>query len=454
MVSGCCEGLFTKRCAEFIFSAQIQHFQWTGNSAARQLAASQGVGRIRHLSAKILWIQQEVLAGNVAVGQVPTSLNLSDVGTKVLSRNRLYALMFEIGAINPDTLELVGQEEHTIMVEQMNHRDAMSKVVKFIKRLSLVMGMQGLESMVAEGALISDDQTCNGPETSQTNFWIWMALGLMLAAFVMVALAGYFMLRKVAKDLQQCWNQVGDEDHFIGQQSERIDRLEQRCEALENQFGQQSCILGDQINETSNELSMTHDYLTGLHYSLVERGGFLRNGLGLSHDQWIHLTTLERANMISSRTMGSESFMRMVRQRTVPTETADQTDGLPDGERAESEEGEHDMEVEPTTTSTLGERTQSLEEMLNFIKAEHQECSNRNEYWDANNLQNLTLELLEGIQNNVPTNSMYGRCRARIVEVFSDLADRAVDQNRWSSADRYTAISNAYSEETVESQWQ
>ena len=138
----------------------------------------------------------------------------------------------------------------------------------------------------------------------------------------------------------------------------------------------------------------------------------------------------------------------------MPTETADQTDGLPDGERAESEEGEHDMEVEPTTTSTLGERTQSLEEMLNFIKAEHQECSNRNEYWDANNLQNLTLELLEGIQNNVPTNSMYGRCRARIVEVFSDLADRAVDQNRWSSADRYTAISNAYSEETVESQWQ
>ena len=104
MVSGCCEGLFIKRCAEFIFSAQIQHFQWTGNSAARQLAASQGVGRIRHLSAKILWIQQEVLAGNVAVGQVPTSLNLSDVGTKVLSRNRLYALMFEIGAINPDTL--------------------------------------------------------------------------------------------------------------------------------------------------------------------------------------------------------------------------------------------------------------------------------------------------------------------------------------------------------------
>ena len=42
---------------------------------------------------------------------------------------------------------------------------------------------------------------------------------------------------------------------------------------------------------------------------------------------------------------------------------------------------------------------------------------------------------------------MYGRCRARIVEIFSDLADRAVDQQRWDSADRYTAISNAYGDE-------
>ena len=203
-----------------------------------------------------------------------------------------------------------------------------------------------------------------------------------------------------------------------------------------NQLGQQTAILTDQITETSNELSMTHDYMTGLHYSLVEHGGFLRNGLGLSHDQWIHLTTLERANMISSRTMGSVEFMRLVRQRMVPAETADQTD--------EATEDGTEMEVEPTTTSRLGDREQSLEEMLNFIKAEHQGCIDRQECWDANNLQNLILELLEGVRNQVPTNSMYGRCRARIVEVFSDLADRAVDQHRWESADHYTAISNTY----------
>ena len=59
---------------------------------------------------------------------------------------------------------------------------------------------------------------------------------------------------------------------------------------------------------------MTHDYCSGLHYALVESGGFLRNGLRLSHDQWIHLNTLERANMVAHNTMGASEFMSLTRQ--------------------------------------------------------------------------------------------------------------------------------------------
>ena len=235
-ISGCCDGLFIKRCAEFVFSAQVQHFQWTDNSAARQLAARQGVGRICHLSSKILWIQQEVLAGNVIVGQVPTVLNLSDVGTKVLTKSRLYALMFEVGALDPETLEQIGQEEHATMVEQMHHREAMSKMGKFIKRLVLVMGLQGLESMVAEGAMIPEDQVCTGPEVSYSRFWIWLALGLMLATFAVVTFKGYYMLKRITNDLQHAWAQVANEDEYIAQQAERIDKLEKRCEALETNW--------------------------------------------------------------------------------------------------------------------------------------------------------------------------------------------------------------------------
>ena len=66
-----------QKMLRFLLSCQVQHFQWTDNSAARQLVARQGVGRIRHLSGKILWIQDAVLAGEVQVGQVPTMVNFS-----------------------------------------------------------------------------------------------------------------------------------------------------------------------------------------------------------------------------------------------------------------------------------------------------------------------------------------------------------------------------------------
>ena len=72
--------------------------QWTDNSAARQLVARQGAGRIRHLSGQILWIQDAV----VQMFQVPILVNFSDIGTKSLTRSRLYFLLREIGAMDPE----------------------------------------------------------------------------------------------------------------------------------------------------------------------------------------------------------------------------------------------------------------------------------------------------------------------------------------------------------------
>ena len=111
LVSGWCAGIFIKRCAEFLLPCPVQRFQWTDNSAARQLVARQGVGRIRHLSGKILWIQDAVLAGEVQMGQVPILVNFSDIGTRSLTRSRLYFLLHEIGAMDPESLDPVGQEE-------------------------------------------------------------------------------------------------------------------------------------------------------------------------------------------------------------------------------------------------------------------------------------------------------------------------------------------------------
>ena len=85
----------------------------------------------------------------------------------------------------------------------------------------------------------------------------------------------------------------------------RIDQPIERVKKLQGHNEQGHAIIADKINECSNEVSMAHDYAFGLHYSIVEHGGFLRSGCGLSHQQWVRLTALERANLFSSRALGA-----------------------------------------------------------------------------------------------------------------------------------------------------
>ena len=55
------------------------------SSAARGIAARQGLGRMRHVDVRYLWLQQAVLEGRLKVLSVPTAENLSDTFTKALS---------------------------------------------------------------------------------------------------------------------------------------------------------------------------------------------------------------------------------------------------------------------------------------------------------------------------------------------------------------------------------
>ena len=65
MVSTLADGIYIKRCLAFLTQADVAHYLMTDSSSARQLAAKHGVGKIRHLDGKILWVQQHVVAGDV-----------------------------------------------------------------------------------------------------------------------------------------------------------------------------------------------------------------------------------------------------------------------------------------------------------------------------------------------------------------------------------------------------
>ena len=58
IVGGCCDGIYLKRCLEFLLQKEVKHVFYTDSSSVRRLISRQGSGKIRHLSGKILWVSR------------------------------------------------------------------------------------------------------------------------------------------------------------------------------------------------------------------------------------------------------------------------------------------------------------------------------------------------------------------------------------------------------------
>ena len=110
------------------------------------MVSRQGVGRIRHLSGKLLWVQDLVLSKQLAMGQIPTEWNYSDVGTKPLSRSRLMVLLHQIGAINPSNLQMIGQKSSMQLQAAWLTNKNLKRVAKTIYRMAAVWGLESLGS--------------------------------------------------------------------------------------------------------------------------------------------------------------------------------------------------------------------------------------------------------------------------------------------------------------------
>ena len=204
MVSGCSDGIYIKRCLEFLTGKEVQHYQWTDNSASRQLVSKQGVGRIRHLSGKVLWIQ---VTKQLAVGQIPTEWNYSDIGTKPLNKSRLMILLNQIGAMDPINLEMIGQEEFDAVSSRLVGQQILKRVAKTILRMAALWGLESLAQNGAEAAEITVDDggTCVAADQQVTNssetWWLWLALAFMFWLWTAFAVAAYMAWRRLSHDM-------------------------------------------------------------------------------------------------------------------------------------------------------------------------------------------------------------------------------------------------------------
>ena len=103
--SSACDGILIGKLVAFCTGRNVVIHHLMDSAAARGILARQGVGRIRHLSCRILWLQQLVKQRSKVVpftdipelfhlvSGVSGSNNIADLGTKRLGKTRLAELM-------------------------------------------------------------------------------------------------------------------------------------------------------------------------------------------------------------------------------------------------------------------------------------------------------------------------------------------------------------------------
>eukprot|EP00435_Cladocopium_sp_Y103_P028972 s2794_g7.t1 len=142
MISTLSDGIFLKRCVQFICGGEVKHVMFTDSSSGRQLALRQGTGKIKHLSGKLLWIQDAVRQGIVQLIQIPTVWNLSGIGTKALGVQRVRLLLHELNMASSKDFAVVGEPEYHAQCERHGGGRNMTKLANQIARVLVLMGLE------------------------------------------------------------------------------------------------------------------------------------------------------------------------------------------------------------------------------------------------------------------------------------------------------------------------
>ena len=127
-----CDAMLARVCLGFCYGMQTlpSVFHHVDSTAALGALRRQGVGKIRHLSTRILW-QQSLTKSQVLITlKVPTAVNVADLGTKGLSRSRTLMLKFMLSVYDAEAGAYVGEGEYADHIQ----RDAARMAVRRIKQ--------------------------------------------------------------------------------------------------------------------------------------------------------------------------------------------------------------------------------------------------------------------------------------------------------------------------------
>ena len=135
-----------------------------------------GVGKVRHLSCRCLWLQARMADGSMIVSPISGLKNPADIGTKRLNDQRMRALMFLLGMFDSMNNCHVGEVEARAILQQQDLKQAMSSLRRLMKSdvdasgaLQLMMFMNALS--VARGM----DWLCNSFQPCRLGLVVWLS---------------------------------------------------------------------------------------------------------------------------------------------------------------------------------------------------------------------------------------------------------------------------------------
>ena len=71
----------------------------TDSSAGKSIASRQGIGKVRHLDTKFLWLQQAVFTKRLTIKKIKGTENPGDIPTKYLSASEMQRVVEKYGII-------------------------------------------------------------------------------------------------------------------------------------------------------------------------------------------------------------------------------------------------------------------------------------------------------------------------------------------------------------------
>ena len=95
--SGGCDAVLIVGILKWIFDMFFQIHLYLDSAAVRGILNRRGVGKVRHLSCRCLWLQQRMADGSMIVTPVSGLKNPADIGAKRSNVQRTKALMFLLG---------------------------------------------------------------------------------------------------------------------------------------------------------------------------------------------------------------------------------------------------------------------------------------------------------------------------------------------------------------------